>query len=266
MKQRLRRLIPREKLFVVKRNTKKIDFNKKFNFIYFDWWFEIVSILFFCICWPLVGLCAIYFGLRVTNFPDRKFLSRQGCITVSNHCHYFDTVFASWILLPHRLYISVAQQNYEVPIIRRILRLLRCFPIPKNTNKFNLIVGPIGEALSRGYHVHFLPEGDLVYLSQEIFRFKSGAFRMAYIHQAPVLPMVYVFTRRTVFGKEQSPHWPRIRLIYGDPLYPPPLSEDGVLPYEQIHDMMDKVADWMEDTIDRYQKKTVQTSSGGPVG
>ena len=266
MKQRLRRTIPKEKLFVVKSNTKKIDFNKKFKFIYFDWWFQIVSVIFFCCCWPLAGLCALYFGLRVTDFPGRKFLRRQGCITVSNHCHYFDTVFASWVFLPQRLYISVAQQNFEVPIIRRILRLLRCFPIPKIPNKFDLIVGPIGEALSRGYHVHFLPEGDLVYLSQEIYRFKSGAFRMAYLHQAPVLPMVYVLKRRSIFGKEQSPHWPRIWLIYGEPLFPPPLSEDGILPIEKIHGMMDKVADWMEDTIALYQRKTLQTTSGGPVG
>ena len=121
-----------------------------------------------------------------------------------------------------------------------------------------MITAPVGEALKRGYHVHFLPEGDLVYLSQEIFRFKRGAFYLSYIHQAPILPMVYIFTRRHLFGKEQSPHWPKMRLVFGEPFFPPPLRANGSYPDTEIDALMEKAASWMEATIAFYHADNIQ--------
>jgi len=245
--------IPKEKLFIVKRNTKKIDFTEKYKFIYFEWWFHLFTLPMFLFCYALGLLSALYFGLRVTGKKNTQILKKQGCITISNHCHYFDTVFSGLVIFPQRLYISVAQRNYEVPIIRRILRIVRAFPIPASPlSGLKMIATPVGEALKRGHHVHFLPEGDLVYLSQEIYRFKPGAFYLSYFHQAPILPMVHILTRRCLFGKEQSPHWPKMRLVIGEPFFPPPLRADGSLPKEELHAMMEKSATWMEDTIAFY--------------
>ncbi|MBU0715166.1 MAG: 1-acyl-sn-glycerol-3-phosphate acyltransferase [Verrucomicrobia bacterium] len=263
MIKKQRREIPEEKIIVITHNTKKIDFTKKYKFVYFDWWFHLLTLPAFLFCYLLGLLCALYCGLRVTGRKNKQILKKQGCITISNHCHYFDTVFASLVLFPQRLYISVAQRNYEVPIIRRILRIVRAFPIPAKPNAgLQMIVPPVGEALKRGHHVHFLPEGDLVYLSQEIFRFKRGAFYLSYIHQAPILPMVYIFTRRYLFGKEQSPHWPKMRLVIGEPFFPPPLRTDGIYPSEAIDDMMEKAANWMEDTIAFYHSNNIKDKGG----
>ena len=246
--------IPQEKLFVVKRNSKKIDFDRPFTLIYFQWWFQLLDFPAILLAWILAALSAIYFGLRVSGREHRKILRRQGCILVSNHCHYFDTVLASWLLLPRRLYISVAQRNFEVPIVRRILRLVRGFPIPARPDGFEMITGPVGEALRRGHHVLFLPEGELVYLSQQIYRFKSGGFRLAYLHQAPIVPMVCVLTPRRLFGRTFV-HWPRIRMVYGEPVLPPAPRPDGALPLDEIHAMMERVAAWMEQTIQTYHRR-----------
>jgi 1-acyl-sn-glycerol-3-phosphate acyltransferase len=263
MEPRQRREIPKEKLFVVRRNSKKIDFTKKYKYIYFDWWFHLLTLPVFLFFWGLGLLAAIYFGLRLTGVKNKRILRKQGCITVSNHCHYFDTVFAGLTVFPQRLYISVAQRNYEVPFIRRILRLARAFPIPASPLGFKMIAGPVGEALRRGHHIHVLPEGDLVYLSQEIFRFKPGAFYMSYIHQAPILPMVYVLTRRRLFGKELSPHWPRMRLVFGRPIFPPPLREGTFFPKKELNDMMEKTASWMEQTIASYHNQQTAPATYG---
>jgi 1-acyl-sn-glycerol-3-phosphate acyltransferase len=262
MTRKLRRQIPKELLIAVKNNTKKIDFRKKYTFIYFDWWFQLLEAPVFLICWILCKLSAFYFDLQVIGRNHLKSVGRKGCIVVSNHCHYFDTVFAGYTLFPRRLYVSVAQRNYEVPIVRRILRLVRAFPIPACQNGFEMIVKPVGEALRRQHHVLFLPEGDLVYLSQEIYRFKSGAFRMAYLHQAPIVPMVYVLLPRLASGK-QSPHRPRMRQIFGEPIYPPPLSIDGAEPTQEIHAIMEKVASWMEHTIASYHNQNTPQASLG---
>jgi 1-acyl-sn-glycerol-3-phosphate acyltransferase len=250
--KRQRSDIPAEKLFVVTNDTKKIDFGRPYKYIYFDWWFALLTLPVILALLPVAALAALYFGLRVSGRENKRILRKRGCVVISNHCHYFDTVFAGKAVFPRRLYISVAQRNFEVPVVRRILRMVRAFPIPARAMGFKMITGPVGEALRRGHHVLFLPEGDLVYLSQEIYRFKPGAFYMSCLHQAPILPMVYVFTKRFRRDGSENVHRPRMRQVFGEPLYPPALRADGSYPKEELKDMMERAACWMEDTIAAY--------------
>lgn len=254
MKDTKRPEIPQEKIIEVN-NSKKIDFTKPFKFIYMDWWYNVITFPLLVVLWVVVALCAVFFGLRVKDRKNMKILRKQGCITISNHCHYFDTVLATWLLYPHFLHVSVAQRNFEVPYVRRILRILRAFPIPASRLGFKLIEGPIGEALKRKHHIHFLPEGDLVHLSQTIYRFKQGAFLQAYKHQAPVLPMVYVMKRRKFFGKLMRPNWVKMTLVIGEPIFPPPLAENEVYPKEAISEMSNKAASWMEETLRKHHQE-----------
>jgi 1-acyl-sn-glycerol-3-phosphate acyltransferase len=254
MESKLRPEIPEEKIIQVRSNSKKIDFSKPFKFIYFDRWFDLLIFPLFILCFIIVTCCGIFFSFRIEGRKNKKILRKRGCITISNHCHYFDTVFASYVLFPKHLYITVAQRNYEVPYIRRILRFLRAFPIPATAMGFKMITEPIGEALRRGHHVHFLPEGELVHLSQTIHRFRSGAFYQSYLHQAPIVPMVYIMKRRRFFGKEMGPNWVKIKLVIGEPIFPPVLNGDKDFPKEDLAEMSEKAASWMEETIANHHK------------
>ncbi|MBF9015405.1 MULTISPECIES: lysophospholipid acyltransferase family protein [unclassified Oceanispirochaeta] len=255
METRERPDIPEEKIIEVNNNIKKIDFKKPYKFIYFERWFAIVTAPLFALTLIMVFFSSFYFGLRVKGKRNvNKVLRKNGCITVSNHCHYFDTVFANYILLPKRLYVSVVQRNYEVPFVRFVLRVLKAFPIPANPVGFKMITGPVGEALKRGYHIHFLPEGELVHLSQTIHKFKLGAFHQSYLHQAPVIPMVYILKRRHLFGKELPPNWVKMTCVFGEAHYPPALKEGHTFPKQELREMAEKVACWMEDTIAEYHK------------
>jgi 1-acyl-sn-glycerol-3-phosphate acyltransferase len=266
MDKRQRNSIPQEKLFVVKRNTKKLDFSKPYKYIYFDWWFTLLTFPVLLLLYPIAGLAGLYFGLRVSGRGNKRILRKRGCIVISNHCHYFDTVLAGKAVFPRRLYISVAQRNFEVPVVRRILRIVRAFPIPARTMGFKMIAPAVGEALRRGHHVLFLPEGDLVYLSQEIYRLKPGAFYMSCLHQAPILPMVYVITERHRRNGSEHTHRPRMRQVFGEPMYPPPLGANGVFPKEELRNMMEEAACWMEDTIARYRVNDVGVGPPVPKG
>lgn len=248
-----RRSIPKEKLFVVKNNKMKIDFTKPFTFIYFDWWFELLTFPFFFACYLAAILCAFYFSLKVSGRGHLRIFRKQGCVVISNHCHYFDTVFASYTMFPRHLHTSVAQRNFEVPIVRRILRFLGAFPIPNHSLGFKMIADTVGKALRKKRGILVLPEGDLCYMSQEIFKFKPGAFYMAYMHQAPILPMVYVLTKREKNGVEKK-HRPCIRQVFGEPIFPPPLRPDGAFPKEELDAMMEKAARWMEMTLAQYHE------------
>jgi 1-acyl-sn-glycerol-3-phosphate acyltransferase len=254
-----RNTIPPEKLIVVTNDTKKLDFSKPYKYIYFDWWFTLLTMPVMLLLYPIIGLAGLYFDLQVSGRENKRILRERGCIVISNHCHYFDTVFAGQALFPKRLHISVAQRNFEVPVVRRMLRMVRAFPIPARALGYKTIAGPVGEALRRGDHVLILPEGDLVYLSQEIYRFKPGAFYMSCLHQAPILPMVYVFTKRLRRDGSENIHRPRIRQVFGEPVYPPPMSEDGSYPKEELGHMMERAACWMEDTIAQYGANAVES-------
>lgn len=254
MEAKLRPEIPEEKIIQVQNNTKKIDFSKPYKFIYLDFWFNLLTFPFFILCILVAGCCSIFFSFRVEGRENKKILGKRGCITISNHCHYFDAVFAAYVLFPKRLYVTVAQQNYEIPYVRRILRFVKAFPIPATPMGFKMITKPIGEALNQGHHVHFLPEGDLVHLSQTIHRFRPGAFYQSYLHQTPILPMVYVMKRRRLFGKEMPPNWINMTLVIGEPIFPPQLNGEKGFPKEELAEMSEKAASWMEETIADHHK------------
>jgi 1-acyl-sn-glycerol-3-phosphate acyltransferase len=261
-----RQEIPQDKIIEVN-NVRKIDFTKPYRFIYTQWWFNLVAIPYYLLAFGVAQICSLFFlGLKVVDRKKvRKLMRKKGCIVVSNHCHYFDTVFASTIIFPKRLYISVVQRNFEVPKVRKILRLSFAFPIPSSPSGLKMITQPVGDVLKRKQHVMFLPEGNLVYLSQTIYRFQLGAFQQSYIHQAPMIPMVYVLKRRRIFGKEMPRNWVKMICIFGDPVMPPKLKEASIAPKNELQKMADSVADWMENTIQTYQAKFSKVNSNNKV-
>ena len=247
--------IPKDKIIKVSNNTKKIDFKKPYTFIYFDLWFNIITIIPFTLIVLLAFLSTFFFSLKIDGKKNLKILKQKGCILISNHCHYFDTVFIGLKLLPVKVYISVAQRNYEIPYIRRILRIVRAFPIPALKGGLEMITDPIGEALKRKHSVLFLPEGDLVHLSQTIHQLKRGAFYQSYIHQVPIVPLVYVLQRRKILGRELGANWITMTLVAGAAIYPPKIRDDGQYPKIELEQMQELAAAWMEDTIALYSNK-----------
>ena len=258
MEHKVRPEIPKDKIIPVN-NSKKIDFDKPFKFIYLEWWFYVVTFPAVLLVIVLTYMVAVFVGLRIEGRKNLKILKKQGSILISNHCHYFDTVFANVFIFPHIMHTSVAQRNFEVPIARRILRIIRCFPIPARKGGLEMIRKPVGEALKRRHHIMVLPEGELVLRSQTIHRFHMGAFVMSYWHQAPIVPIVYVIKPRKFLANFMNKHipnfWINMKMVIGEPLYPPPPTEDGSVPMEKLRDMAEIAASWMEDTIARHHNK-----------
>ena len=91
-------------------------------------------------------------------------------------------------------------------------------------------------------------------MSQTIYRFHMGAFILSYWHQTPIIPMVYVLWPRRRFsnimhrlvGKDW---WIKMKVVYGKPIYPPKPTSDGSIPMEELRDMAEVAASWMEEVI-----------------
>lgn len=248
MDNRLRPEIPKDRIIKVN-NSRKIDFDKPFKFIYLDWWYNLLTSIPVLLVLVITFWVAIFFGLKILGWKNLRIMRKRGCIAISNHCHYFDTVFANVCIFPDVMHTAVAQRNFEVPIIRRLLRIIRCFPIPGGGRGLDMITGPVGDALKRKHHILFLPEGELVVMSQTIHRFRMGAFILSCKHQAPVVPMVFIIKGRTFRGKPIGPNWIRIKLVIGEPIFPPKPGKDGVVPRDELEAMANTAACWMEETI-----------------
>jgi len=253
MNQKARPEIPEDKIIQVN-NKHKIDFTKPYKFIYTDWWYDILVAVPHLISYIFVIFCARFWGFKAVGKKNLKILKKQGSIIISNHCHYFDTVFATYTILPRPLHTAVAQRNCEVPIARQALRIHRAFPIPRGGKGLDMISDSVGEALKKKHHIMFLPEGDLVLFSQTIHRFKLGAFILAYKHQAPIVPFVYVIKPRHFRGKKMGPAWFKITQVIGEPIFPPALKDDGSVPLDEIEKFADKSASWMENTLAQYNR------------
>lgn len=255
MSRKARPQVPANEIIQVN-NKKKIDFTKPYKFIYMDWWYEILVAVPFFLGYPIALFWAIKYRLRVVGRENLKILRKKGCITISNHCHYYDTVFANFVVFPRALHTAVAQRNMEVPIVRHLLRIFRAFPIPTKLKGLDMIIQPVGEALRHRHHIHFLPEGNLVLMSQKIHRFHLGAFILSYKHQAPIIPMTYILKPKNGkgFAKKDEPF--TFTLVIGKPLLPPPIQDEDNLPKEKLERMADLAANWMEETIALYHQET----------
>ena len=206
----------------------------------------------FILAWIFCFFSARYFSLRLKGRKNLRILRDQGCIIVSNHCHYYDTVFTSYRLLPRKLFITVVQRNFEVPFVRHLLTIFRALPIPGSPAGFKMITEPLGRVLKKGHHVMFLPEGELVVNSQTIHRFRPGAFYQSYIHQVPILPFVYIIRPRRLFGRDLGPALVKFTQVVGEPIYPPKTASDGSFPKQALDDYAETVASWMEERISEY--------------
>ena len=157
--------------------------------------FKIASTLLYIIVWPIL----VVYNKLMYNFKiyGRENLTKvkTGKITVSNHVHPMDCTMNAIANAPKSLYFVSIKSNFEIPVIRHIIRLLHAIPIPEgfhNKEKFFL---SINRLLKENKTVHFYPEASLWPYYKKIRKFKNGAFKLAVENNVPIVPMVYKFVK-----------------------------------------------------------------------
>lgn len=137
----------------------------------------------------LEGLNRVLFGFRITGRENLKAI-RGGAITVCNHIHAMDCTMVNLALLDKRVYYLTLETNFQIPIVRHLIRVLGAVPVPSKKHCFNEMFTEMSAAARSGAFVHVYPEGVLIPYSKKLRRFKGGAFRLAAAANVPVLPMV----------------------------------------------------------------------------
>lgn len=192
--------------------NKKI--NKKTNIINFNFPFVFLSNLLKLFAIPLLMIInRAFHGLKIDGMKKLRKLKGKGAITVANHVHTLDSTFLSLGMFPRKMQFSSIKSNFEIPVIRWIVRLLGGFPIPENMAGMLKFAKDIGRALDKGQLIHFYPEAALWPYHEKLRPFKNGAFRFAVQFNAPILPCVIVF-------KERKFRKPAAKLIILDAIFP----------------------------------------------
>lgn len=184
----------------------------------------------------------IFLGFCVIN--KDKIVKDKGFVSISNHIHYLDCTLIGLIYYPNRVHYPTIEENFKIPFVRKLIRLLYAMPIPKDRIKKDRFYSQINKALKDKFILHMYPEAAMWPYYDKIRDFKYGAFKIAVDANVCVQPIKFVFTKSNglyrLYKKKK-----RICAVVLEPLYP-----NMKLEYrDRIKDLRDRTYESMKKEI-----------------
>lgn len=171
----------------------KVD--KNYKFVKKDWFFKIWSFLFYC--FAFVVLFPTLWLFYMPKVKGRKNLKKaKNTVFVANHCFIMDCAILSVYVLPFkRPYILSEKVDFQIPVIKTILKSLRAVPIPDDLAAYRNFISSIDGELQAGKNLLVYPEGSLWPYFARIRPFQSSAFRFSVKNNVSVTPVVFSFRK-----------------------------------------------------------------------
>ena len=152
----------------------------------------ITDILMIPIALILYLVAKIFLGFKVTD--RENLIKNRGVVTISNHIHYIDCALIGLINFPERTYFPTIEENFKIPFIRHLIRILHAIPIPKTKiAKEKFYTDIIEELENKEVALHMYPEGSLWPYYEKVRNFKYGAFKIAVLANVPIVPIKFEF-------------------------------------------------------------------------
>lgn len=184
----------------------------------------------------------IFLGFCVIN--KDKIVKDKGFVSISNHIHYLDCTLIGLIYYPNRVHYPTIEENFKIPFVRKLIRLLYAMPIPKDRIKKDRFYLQINKALKDKFILHMYPEAAMWPYYEKIRDFKYGAFKIAVDANVCVQPIKFVFTKSNALYRLYKKK-KRICAVVLDPLYP-----NMKLEYrDRIKDLRDRTYESMKKEI-----------------
>jgi len=153
----------------------------------------------------LYVLTKIIYDLKIEGKENMQNL-KTGAISVSNHVLLLDCAMVGLAMDDKKVYYTTLEDSFKLPGVRKLIKLLRAIPIPKDAKNKPYFVKALDKTLQNGDIVHFYPEASLWPYYDKIRNLKTGAFRFAIKNRVPIVPMVFSFRRpngiRRIFKKK----------------------------------------------------------------
>ena len=158
------------------------------------------NLLYYGIAFPVLTILnKIIYDLKIEGKENIKNL-QKGAISVSNHVLVLDCTMIGLAFGLKKVYFTTRKGSFEIPVVRKLIKLLRAIPIPEKMSNKEHFVKQLDRALQNGKVIHFYPEKALWPYYEKIRNFKDGAFNFAIRNNVPIIPIVITF--RNPKGKE----------------------------------------------------------------
>jgi len=189
----------------------------------------------------------LVFGLRIEGGNNLKEVKDKGYILISNHVHTNDCTFIDCLLPFKRIYYATLETNFQIPIVRHLIRVLNAVPIPSSVHIMKIFLDNMAKAISYKNVICMYPECYLIPYYKGVRKFKKGAFKMAVNNNCPIVPMVVTFREQKVLYRYLK-RKPCITVSILEPVYPKPDESDNnnkasIELMEKCHSMMKQAAD-----------------------
>lgn len=173
----------------------KFDVNEKYKYVPTNIFFRIISwIVYYIIAVPILSiLLKLVYDFKIEGKENIKNL-QGGAITVSNHVLVLDCAMVGLAVCgKKKIFYTTQSESFQIPFVRKLIKLLRAIPIPKGVKNKERMVKGISNLLKDNKFVHFYPEAILYPYCNKIRHFKNGAFDLAIKNDVPVVPIVIKF-------------------------------------------------------------------------
>lgn len=207
------------------------------------------NLVFYLIAMPLLSIGSrLVFGLKIIGKKNLRYV-KGGAVTVTNHVHFLDSPMVACTLFPRKPLFASLQSNFEIPVVRRLVRILGGVPIPESPKALGAFMDAMRAQLQKGRIVHFYPEASLWPWHDKLRPFKNGAFHLAVKSGVPVVPMVFTY-RKPGWLMSRLRKKPLLTLRIGEPEYPAQSGSER----SRVMEMRQAVVDSMEAMLEGKRK------------
>ena len=133
----------------------------------------------------------LFLGVRIQGKENLNGIDKA--VSICNHVHYLDCAIVACTLKWRTVLFPTLSSNFEIPVVRHIIRLLGALPIPGRPDAFREFWELLLSELREGRTVHFFPEGSMKPYARGLRNMKNGAFCLAYDAGVPILPFMITY-------------------------------------------------------------------------
>jgi len=185
--------------------------------------FRINRMLAYAMQWFLAApLNRILYGLKIEgreNLRKNRELFRNGAMTVCNHCYRYDTISVLQAIRFHRVWIPMYALAFRGGDHWK-MKSVGGLPIPENRAGIRRFDEAMDELHRRKQWIHIFPETCSWWFYPALRPFKTGAFKLAYKYDIPVIPLMITFRERKGIYKLFRKGDPLATIKIGEPIIP----------------------------------------------
>lgn len=187
----------------------KFEINETYKYVPNSILFSICSnLLYYIVAYPIIKIITkLIYDLKIEGKENIKHLE-GGAVSVSNHVLFLDCAMVGLACGLKKVYYTTREGSFRMPLIRKLIKLLRAIPIPQSISNKRNFIKEINNIIQKGNIVHFYPEAALWTYCEKIRNFKNGAFDFAISNNVPVIPLVFKFREpkgvRKIFKRKKD--------------------------------------------------------------